>query len=161
MMKEVRTKCWHALTLLNAEQEGDQDGQQLRVSLWSHVVQVRTERRRPGTTQGCRFRGSRYESTGLGDVRERSLSPEGVGKTGATFFPRDPSDLAHAESQVRPHSVIANHSPFCASARRCFLSVKAARVAVFILPPPHVVRRIFVSRASRRRSGAKTSFSAC
>src|ERR1700756_2620322 len=78
------------LTLPNTGVEGDEDGQQLCVSLRSHGVQVRTERRRQGTTQGCRFWGSRYESTGLGDVCGRSQSLERVGKTDATFFPCDP-----------------------------------------------------------------------
>ena len=40
-------------------------------------------------TQGCRFRGSRYESTGLGDG-ERGPSLERVGKMDATSFPHDP-----------------------------------------------------------------------
>src|SRR5437016_5451205 len=91
MMEEiVPTKCWNAIDAAKRLVEGDHDGQQLCVSLRSHVVQARTERCGQGTTQGCRFRGSRYESTGLGDVCERSPSFEGVGKTDATFFPRDP-----------------------------------------------------------------------
>src|ERR1700756_5697616 len=91
MMEEVvLTKRWNAIDSAKHGVEGDEDGQQLYVSLRGHVVQVRTERRRQRTTQGRPFSGSRYESTGLGDVCRRSQSLERVGKTDATFFPRDP-----------------------------------------------------------------------
>ena len=46
MMEEVvPTKCWNAIDAAKQRVEGDEDGQQLCVSLRSHVVQVRTERR--------------------------------------------------------------------------------------------------------------------
>ncbi len=60
-------------------------------SLRSDVVQVRTGRCRQGTTQGGGFWGPEYERNGLGNVGERCVSLEGVGKTGTTLFPHAPS----------------------------------------------------------------------
>jgi hypothetical protein len=69
---------------------GNGNGQQLRVSLWSDVVQVRTARRRQGTAKGYELCGSGHESTGLGYVGKRRTSLEGFGKTDANRFSHDP-----------------------------------------------------------------------
>ncbi len=69
---------------------GNGNGRQLRVSLWSDVVQVRTARRRQGTAKGYELCGSGHESTGLGYVGKRRTSLEGFGKTDANRFSRDP-----------------------------------------------------------------------
>src|SRR5579864_8080698 len=74
---------------LGAGEEENENGRQLRVSLWSDVVQVRTARRRQGTAKGCELCGSGPESTGLGYVGKRRTSLEGFGKTDANRFWRD------------------------------------------------------------------------
>src|SRR5580700_2390754 len=69
---------------------GNGNGRQLRVSLWSDVVQVRTARRRQGTAKGYELCGSGHESIGLGYVGKRRTSLEGFGKADANRFSRDP-----------------------------------------------------------------------
>src|SRR5439155_4899178 len=69
---------------------GNGNGRQLRVSLWSDVVQVRTARRRQGTAKGYELCGSGHESTGLGYVGKRRTSLEGFGRTDTNRFSRDP-----------------------------------------------------------------------
>jgi hypothetical protein len=69
---------------------GNGNGRQLRASLWSDVVQVRTARGRQGTAKGYELYGSGHESTGLGYVGKRRTSLEGYGKTDANRFSRDP-----------------------------------------------------------------------
>src|SRR5258708_12249523 len=63
-----------SLMFLGAGRGGNGNGRQLRVSLWSDVVQVRTARRRQGTAKGYELCGSGHESTGLGYVGKRRTS---------------------------------------------------------------------------------------
>jgi hypothetical protein len=88
--EEVAAKCWGTTDVRRRWRGGNGNGRQLRVSLWSDVVQLRTARRRQGTAQGYELCGSGHESTGLGHVGKRRTSLEGFGKTDANRFSRDP-----------------------------------------------------------------------
>ena len=48
----VATSCWGTNDVPRRWRGGNGNGQQLRVSLWSDVVQVRAARRRQGTAKG-------------------------------------------------------------------------------------------------------------
>lgn len=86
----VATWCWGTTDVPRRWRVGNGNGRQLRVSLWSDVVQVRTARRRQGTAKGYELCGSGHESTGLGYVGKRRSSLERFGKTEANRFSRDP-----------------------------------------------------------------------
>ena len=86
----VATECWGTTEVPRRWSGGNGNGRQLRVSLWSDVVQVRTARRRQGTAKGYELCGSGHESTGLGYVGKRRTSLEGFGKSDANRFSRDP-----------------------------------------------------------------------
>jgi len=71
MVGVVLTKCLNAIHVCKCRSIGEQDGHRLRFSLRSDVVQIRTERRRRGTAQCFKLRGSSDKNIGLGDVYER------------------------------------------------------------------------------------------
>src|SRR6266849_5917759 len=86
----VATLYWGTTDVPRRWRGGNGNGRQLRVSLWSDVVQVRAARRRQGTAKGYELCGSGHESTGLGYVGKRPTSLEGFGKTDANRLSRDP-----------------------------------------------------------------------